>query len=69
MTPSALYAGAVSAMRLARQCERDMNSYDADWAREMRAEAKRHRKRAEGYLISRASLLRDIHPPKLEIAA
>lgn len=69
MTPSALYAGAISAMRLARQCQRDMDSYDVDWARQMRAEATRHRDRAVRYLEGRALLLRDIHPRKLEIAA
>lgn len=67
MTPAALFSGARSAVLLARECERDMDLYDADWARRMREAAKEHRARAARYLRSRKLLLR--HPAPLEIAA
>lgn len=59
MTPRALYAGARMAARLALECKRDGEAF----------EALRHRERARWYLQRRAMLMREIHPQKMEQAA
>ena len=47
MTPKALYSGARMALRLARECDRDDDRF----------EAMRHRERARDYLRSRRMVL------------
>lgn len=59
MTPRELFSGARKAMRLALECRRDGEAF----------EALRHRERAAWYLQRRAMLMREIHPQKLEQAA
>lgn len=50
MSATALYSGARSALRLARECLREADDYGPDWHDKMLNEAERHRERAAFYL-------------------
>lgn len=48
-----LKEGARHALKMARECLRDKDKFDADWCEHMLSEAHRHRERARWYLERR----------------
>ena len=57
---SALYAGAVAAMRSSRRCEREATLYDLFWYEKRQADAKENRERAVDYLNWRRRIYQEI---------